>query len=134
MASAGADWLTNAATQIKWGLAYIKSVYGSPSAAWLHEMAFNWYGHGGRFAAGQLIGVGDRGPELAVFDRPGTILSPEQSAALLSAGGRGGDGGGMFEGTLYLDSGELLGVVRGEIRQSEKQTMRALKSGSGRRR
>jgi hypothetical protein len=31
MASAGADWKTNPATQIKWGLAYIHSTYGSPS-------------------------------------------------------------------------------------------------------
>ncbi len=31
MASAGADWKTSAATQIKWGLAYIKAEYGSPT-------------------------------------------------------------------------------------------------------
>jgi len=31
MASAGANWKTSAATQIKWGLGYIKSIYGSPS-------------------------------------------------------------------------------------------------------
>jgi len=30
MASAGADWKTSAYTQIKWGLGYIKSTYGSP--------------------------------------------------------------------------------------------------------
>jgi hypothetical protein len=29
--------------QITWGLAYIKSRYGSPSAAWAHEQANNWY-------------------------------------------------------------------------------------------
>lgn len=33
MASAGADWKTNPATQIKWGITYIAEVYGSPSAA-----------------------------------------------------------------------------------------------------
>jgi len=31
MASAGSDWKTNPATQIKWGLAYIKATYGAPS-------------------------------------------------------------------------------------------------------
>jgi hypothetical protein len=41
MASAGADWQTNPATQIKWGLGYIKSIYGTPCNAW----AF-WQGHG----------------------------------------------------------------------------------------
>jgi hypothetical protein len=43
MASAGADWQTNAATQIRWGLGYIRSVYGSPCGAWSHEQAYGWY-------------------------------------------------------------------------------------------
>jgi hypothetical protein len=43
MASAGPDWQTNAATQIKWGLTYIKGTYGSPCAAWAHEQATGWY-------------------------------------------------------------------------------------------
>jgi hypothetical protein len=43
MASAGPDWQTNAATQIKWGLGYIKGTYGSPCAAWAHEQATGWY-------------------------------------------------------------------------------------------
>jgi hypothetical protein len=37
MASAGADWETNAATQIKWGLGYIQSQYGSPCSAWSQD-------------------------------------------------------------------------------------------------
>ena len=43
MASAGADWQTNPATQIRWGLQYIQSVYGSPCGAWSHEQAYGWY-------------------------------------------------------------------------------------------
>ena len=43
MASAGADWRTNAATQIRWGLNYIHSRYGSPCGAEAHEQADNWY-------------------------------------------------------------------------------------------
>jgi hypothetical protein len=43
MASAGADWQTNPATQIKWGLGYIKSIYGTPCGAWSHEEADGWY-------------------------------------------------------------------------------------------
>ena len=43
MASAGSDWQTSAATQIKWGLEYIKNTYGSPCAAWNHEEADGWY-------------------------------------------------------------------------------------------
>ena len=34
MASAGADWQTNPATQIRWGLSYMNSRYGSPCDAW----------------------------------------------------------------------------------------------------
>jgi hypothetical protein len=43
MASAGANWQTNAATQIRWGLEYIKGMYGSPCGAWGHEQATGWY-------------------------------------------------------------------------------------------
>jgi hypothetical protein len=43
MASAGADWQTDAATQIRWGLGYIKSLYSSPCGAWSHEEADGWY-------------------------------------------------------------------------------------------
>ena len=43
MASAGSDWQTNPTTQIIWGLGYIKSVYGTPCAAWGHEEADGYY-------------------------------------------------------------------------------------------
>jgi hypothetical protein len=43
MASAGADWQTNPATQVKWGLSYIKSVYGTPCGAWGFEVANGYY-------------------------------------------------------------------------------------------
>jgi hypothetical protein len=43
MASAGRHWRSNATTQIRWGLGYIKSRYGSPRAAWAHELAYGWY-------------------------------------------------------------------------------------------
>lgn len=43
MAVAGADWRTNAATQIEWGLSYIAARYGAPCGAWAHSEAYNWY-------------------------------------------------------------------------------------------
>ncbi|GAB3145577.1 hypothetical protein GCM10027058_02120 [Microbacterium neimengense] len=43
MSSAGADWRTNAATQINWGLSYISGRYGSPCGAWGHSQATGWY-------------------------------------------------------------------------------------------
>lgn len=43
MASAGDDWETNPATQIRWGLGYIEDRYGTPCSAWAHSQAVNWY-------------------------------------------------------------------------------------------
>lgn len=42
MASAGADWQTNPATQITWGLNYIAERYGTPCGAW-----YQWQANGG---------------------------------------------------------------------------------------
>ncbi|QPP09538.1 transglycosylase SLT domain-containing protein [Streptomyces bathyalis] len=43
MASAGPDWRNNAATQVKWGLNYMKDRYGSPCGAWSFWQSNNWY-------------------------------------------------------------------------------------------
>jgi len=43
MAKFGADWRTNPATQIEWGLSYVKGRYGTPCKAWNFFLAKNWY-------------------------------------------------------------------------------------------
>jgi len=43
MSSAGADWATNPATQVAWGLGYISSRYGTPCGAWGHSQSSGWY-------------------------------------------------------------------------------------------
>lgn len=43
MATAGTDYRTNYKTQINWGLSYISSRYGSPSAAWSHSKSKGGY-------------------------------------------------------------------------------------------
>jgi hypothetical protein len=43
MATAGDDWQTNPATQIRWGLSYIDSRYGTPCAAWQFSQSNGWY-------------------------------------------------------------------------------------------
>lgn len=43
MASAGEDWQTNPATQIRWGLGYIAGRYGTPCGAWAMSEAQGWY-------------------------------------------------------------------------------------------
>ncbi|MEU3453904.1 lytic transglycosylase domain-containing protein [Micromonospora sp. NPDC006766] len=43
MASVADDWKINPATQIKWGLGYIKGRYGNPCGAWQHSQNTGWY-------------------------------------------------------------------------------------------
>jgi hypothetical protein len=43
MASAGADWRTNPVTQIRWGLSYIQTRYGTACTAWSHWKRHGWY-------------------------------------------------------------------------------------------
>jgi hypothetical protein len=91
MASAGADWRTNPATQIRWGENYIYDVYGTPSNAWAQWQARSphWYGEGmpaTLFNKRTLIGVGESGPEtvtVARGDKRGD-LSPRAFAAAVA--------------------------------------------------
>jgi hypothetical protein len=55
MAAAGADWLTNPATQIRWGLGYIRSTYGSPTHVPLWSAAGPLPGYQG-YAEGGVVG------------------------------------------------------------------------------
>jgi hypothetical protein len=43
MASCGPNWRTNARTQIRWGMRYIRRMYRSPKRAWAHEVNTGWY-------------------------------------------------------------------------------------------
>jgi hypothetical protein len=43
MASAGSDWRTNPITQIRWGISYIASKYGSPCVALSHSSSYGYY-------------------------------------------------------------------------------------------
>lgn len=43
MATAGADWQTNANTQVDWGLGYISGRYSTPCGAWQHSVNVGWY-------------------------------------------------------------------------------------------
>jgi hypothetical protein len=42
-AAYGADYLTNPVPQIKWGINYTKTKYGSPCAAWSYWQSHGWY-------------------------------------------------------------------------------------------
>ena len=55
--------------QIFYGLEYIRSRYGSPSAAWGHEQAFNWYDKGGWLPTGLSLAYNGTG-------RPEQVIGP----------------------------------------------------------
>ncbi|MFJ9374438.1 phage tail tape measure protein [Streptomyces sp. NPDC101455] len=89
MASAGADWKTNPATQIKWGLGYIASRYGNPLnaySAWLGRSP-HWYAKGTRGAAKGLAWVGEKGAELVNFGGGEDVLDHEDSMAFAKTHG-----------------------------------------------
>ena len=70
MASAGSDWRTNPATQIKWGLGYIASRYGSPSGAWAHSQRTGWYDGGGILKPGLTMALNTTGRDELVTPIP----------------------------------------------------------------
>ena len=43
MGAYGSDWADNPTTQIQWGLAYIRSSYGTPCGAWSEFRSQGWY-------------------------------------------------------------------------------------------
>lgn len=76
MASAGSDWRTNPATQIRWGIGYIKDRYGSPTAALSFHDSHNWYARGGKVKDAGWFGAGgqfvaDRPTVFGAGERPG---------------------------------------------------------------
>ena len=99
MASAGPKWRTDAATQIKWGLGYIKGTYGDPIRTAIHKHAVGTYARGGFAKArdgvsrflGSIPGAakGRRGPRRGSTDwrrqhprgdsAPSTIKSVKQA-------------------------------------------------------
>lgn len=85
MASEGSDWKTNPATQIAWGLKYIKERYKNPSAAYAQWMARNphWYAMGGQ------VPGGDGQPVPIVAHAGEWVLNKLQQSKLAQLAGTG---------------------------------------------
>lgn len=91
MASAGADWRTNPATQIAWGLGYIRSVYGDPIKAyamWLGRSP-HWYDKGGIWKKGTTGVFGGNVDEAVIPLIPGVMKGLQTLAAAPQAAGGG---------------------------------------------
>lgn len=127
MASAGADWRTNAATQIKWGLGYIKHRpdYGSPAAAWSKWMSRSphWYDQGGYLPPGLSLVANGTG-------RPEPVMTSQQWDDIRAAksGGRPNIQVDVDVHTT-LDGRELRGVVVEEINIWDKEMADSLNNG-----
>jgi phage-related protein len=93
MAAVGRDWRDNAGTQIKWGLGYINSRYGSPGNAWAHSQRTGWYDDGGYLQPGLTLAWN-------ATRKPEPVFSHDQWNTLAAAT-RGGDGA-TYETTYNL--------------------------------
>lgn len=86
LAAAGPDWMTNPATQISWGLKYIKDRpdYGRPSKAWAlwQSRSPHWYGDGGLVNPAVFDNGGTLAPGLNLvhnkLGRPEPLVRPDQ--------------------------------------------------------
>jgi hypothetical protein len=130
MASAGADWRTNAATQIDWGEGYIKDRpdYGSPARAWAawKSRSPHWYDSGGYLQPGLNLAYNGTGKPEPVFTR-------QQASAL--AGGGGTSSSGLQAGdtlTLVVDGQEFHGYVdrraNARVQDSQQRLMQRLRA------
>ncbi|MDF3290746.1 aggregation-promoting factor C-terminal-like domain-containing protein [Streptomyces silvisoli] len=94
--------------QVDWGLNYIASSYGSPAAAWGHEMAYNWYDQGGLLPPGRSTAVNGTGaPERVLTQSQWSTL-----ATLAAAGAQAVAGGVTVPVVVTIDGKKVYEAVR----------------------
>lgn len=111
-ASTGIGRTSDPTLQTEAGLRYVRNRYTDPVGAWNFWQGHHWYDEGGYLPPGLSLAYNGTG-------RPEPVLPAQQFAGLVNST-RGGDG--SFTGNLYLDSGELLGLVRGQIAAADEAT------------
>ncbi|GAA0632147.1 hypothetical protein GCM10010174_61430 [Kutzneria viridogrisea] len=111
------DDILNPVANVVAGIHYIQARYGDISRVQQANASLPPLGYdsGGWLPPGYSTVFNGTG-------RPEPVFTQQQFSAITS----GAAGGGEFTGTLYLDSGELLGVVRGEIQQAQQATATAI--------
>lgn len=121
MGAAGAAG--NPLAQINWGLKYIDDRYGSPAAAWAHELQVGWYDGGGHLPPGLSLAYnGTRRNELVA---PTDDLETVMYRAVLRAL-RDGDVGGV---DVTVDGDELKRIMKVTAKQEINASSTALKVG-----
>ncbi|MET9409701.1 peptidoglycan DD-metalloendopeptidase family protein [Streptomyces sp. NPDC002935] len=128
MASAGSDWRTNARTQIRWGLDYIKHRpdYGTPAAAyskWLSRSP-HWYDDGGMIPPGLSLVANGTG-------RPEPVFTSGQWEDIRASrhGGAPAVVQVKVDSHTYLDGREVGGYVDQRIEAHDAETGRAIDTG-----
>lgn len=96
--------------QVLWGLGYIKSTYGSPAAAWGHELSAGWYDMGGWAPPGASLLLNGTG-------KPEPILTDAQWQALSSAVAGGDGASGVTEYHAHFD-GLTNAAIQGQVRHA----------------
>ncbi|MFE9337771.1 phage tail tape measure protein [Streptomyces sp. NPDC007063] len=129
MRSAGKDWRSNPATQIKWGMGYIKGRpdYGSPARAWSKwkSRSPHWYDNGGYLPEGlSMVYNGTRRPE--------PVLTTRQWNALANSRGTDQPGLGDLSVAVYVGDREITDIARAEVRRGNGELMTALGARAGR--
>ncbi|WP_344568853.1 transglycosylase SLT domain-containing protein [Streptomyces axinellae] len=126
MRSAGADWRTNPATQIKWGMRYIKSRYGSPASAWARWNARSphWYDAGGWLQPGATMAMNGTG-------QPEAILTAAQWRAISTAAASPATGGDLHV-QVFVGDREITDIARAEVRRGNGELLTALGARAGR--
>jgi hypothetical protein len=115
MASAGADWKSNPATQIRWGLDYIRGRYGSPSAAYSawQGRSPHWYGGGGRVPAyaGAFENGGTFRTNGPTMFMAGDGKSPKETVTVSKGHGHGGASLTIQNLTIHAGDGNVKDAV-----------------------
>jgi hypothetical protein len=110
------------ANQVRWGLAYISGRYGSPAAAWAHEVANNWYA-----AGGQVGGASARTPARV---QRSDMFSPASDVKLVPGFAAGGKitGGSFGSQMASAQNREYTGY--GRLRNAYTYDLAHAKAGS----
>ncbi len=129
--SAGSDWMTNPATQIAWGLQYIKSRYSNPAGAWAHEVAHNWYDKGTQFVEGDQIAQLHKGEMVVRAGTAGAMRMNQMSSTTSAAASGGGASVTLAAGAIQIgsvsanstsDVGSMIETVFAEIQRRLNMT------------
>lgn len=123
MASAGKDWRTNPATQIKWGLKYIHDRYGDPQNAYAtwSKRSPHWYNTGAWDIPSDQVAMVHKGE--MIIERPkadtirNALMSDVVNVKSPGAGSTSKTGGQGF--SLVFNKGSVVFNVSGPMTESQ---------------